>query len=48
MNVSIYNLVLEQDFNPIKVPRHREDLEKFSVQTSIYKEVCSIIRIYNC
>ena len=24
MNVSIYNLVLEQDFNPIKVPRHRE------------------------
>ena len=48
MNVSIYNLVLVQEFNLIKVPRHREDLEKFSVQTSIYEEVYSIIRIYNC
>ena len=48
IDVSIYNLVLVQDFNPIKVPRHREDLEKFSVQTSICEEVCSIIRIYNC
>ena len=45
MNVSIYNLVLVQDFNLIRVPRHREDLEKFSVQTSIYREVYSIIRI---
>ena len=32
IDVSIYNLVLVQDFNLIKVPRHREDLEKFSVQ----------------
>ena len=48
MNVSTYNLVLVQEFNLIKVPRHREDLEKFSVQTSIYEEVYSIIRIYNC
>ena len=47
MNVSIYNLVLVQEFNLIKVPRHREDLEKFSVQTSIYEEVYGIIRIYN-
>ena len=47
MNVSTYNLVLVQKFNLIKVPRHREDLEKFSVQTSIYEEVYSIIRIYN-
>ena len=48
MNVSIYNLVLVQEFNLIKVPRHREDLEKFSVQTLIYEEVFSIIKIYNC
>ena len=32
INVSIYNLVLVQDFNLIKVPRRREDLEKFSVK----------------
>ena len=31
MNISINNLVLEQDLNPLKVPRHREDLKKFSV-----------------
>ena len=47
MNVSIYNLVQVQEFILIKVPRHLEDLEKFSVQTSIYEEVYSIIRIYN-
>ena len=47
MNVSIYNLVLVQEFNLIKVPRHRDDIEKFSVQTSIYGEVNSITRIYN-
>ena len=40
--VSINNLVLVQDFNPIKVPRHREDLENSQFKLRYVREYVTL------